>query len=68
MYKVIITLGFANAAQLKLRDDPSCSSAGCAQYQLPHYKEDMYPTDYVVPNLGIDNEIDRNQNSLDQAE
>lgn len=67
MYKVMISLGVANAAKLKVRDDPVCSSSGCTQYRLPHFKED-HPRDYRVPDLGVDHEIDRNQDSLDQAE
>ena len=67
MYKMIITLGAAKAAKLYVRDDPVCSSGGCTQYRLPHFKED-HPTDYYVPNLGGDYEIGRNQDSLDQAE
>jgi hypothetical protein len=44
-------------AGVKLQSDPGCSSAGCTQYQFPKSKENDYPKDYFVPNLGMDHEI-----------
>lgn len=44
--------------------DPICSSAGCDIKK----KEPKYPVDYKVPYFGVDEEIEQNFKSLNEAE
>ena len=53
-------------AEVKLEDDPICSSAGCVQYLHPKPKGN--PMDYFVPNFGADNLINDATASLKWAE
>lgn len=43
-------------SDIKLEDDPICSSAGCSQYKHPA-PPPGYPMDYPVPNFGQDHDI-----------
>lgn len=44
------------STDLRMESDPICNSSGCTQYKHPKGK-DKYPTDYPVPNFGVDHDI-----------
>lgn len=45
----------AVSADVQMKSDPICSSAGCTQYEHP--KLETYPMDYPVANFGVDHDI-----------
>jgi len=55
-----------DAANVLLRDDPICSSAGCTQFKHPEVKS--HPIDYPVPSFGADPEMETTHNSIANAE
>jgi len=56
----------AVSADVQMKSDPICSSAGCTQYEHP--KHETYPMDYPVPNFGVDHDIAASQAHTDQVE
>jgi hypothetical protein len=50
-------------ANVQLRDDPICSSAGCTQYKHPEAPAG-HPVDYPVPSFGADPDMEATANSI----
>jgi hypothetical protein len=59
--------GEREVANIQLRDDPVCSSAGCTQYKHPEAIAG-HPMDYPVPSFGADPEIETTANSISIGE
>ena len=55
-----------DAANVMLRDDPICSSAGCTQFKHPEVKS--HPMDYPVPSFGADPDMETTHNSIAMSE
>ena len=56
----------AVSADLHMKDDPICSSAGCTQYKHPELE--TYPMDYPVANFGVDHDIKASQKHTEEVE
>jgi hypothetical protein len=54
-------------ADIQIESDPICSTAGCSQYMHPSQPK-PYPMDYVVPNFGVDKDIDDHNSNLAKTE
>merc|ERR1712147_41486 len=55
-----------DAANVQLKSDPICNSAGCTQYLHP--EKDTHPMNYPVPDFGLGNEIKASMSHMDQLE
>ena len=56
------------ASLLQIQSDPNCDSTGC---KTNHYKDEgkmPYPTDYAVPNFGVDHDIVNSETNIAAAE